>query len=161
MVIYERNINFHATIIASQKKSRQIIDWSSWKDHMFAKVFLARSINFRKKRWSHCFSKNVNQKLEFCPVVWHSTGQKSVQFLGSCFGRNDDFINSFWNLLTFKWSRIKRSKHLWPFFTVQSLRGVLGTRKLLCFRSKLQHVFTNYISNRLPCTKATVYTLGQ
>ena len=33
---------------------------------------------------------------DFCPVVWHSTGQKSiVTIFGSYFGRNDDFINSF------------------------------------------------------------------
>ena len=33
-------------------------------------------------------------------VVWHSTGQKSLQCLFHILGRNDDFMNSFWNSCT-------------------------------------------------------------
>ena len=39
---------------------------------------------------------------EICTtILLHSKGQKFWQFFCSYFGRNDDFINSFWNLLTF------------------------------------------------------------
>ena len=48
-------------------------------------------------------SQNMNPKnyKDFCPVGWHCTGQKSLTIFGSYFGRNDDFINSFCNLLAF------------------------------------------------------------
>ena len=39
------------------------------------------------------------------PLVWHSTGQKSLQYLVH------DFINPFWNLLTFNLSKVK---YAWP-----------------------------------------------
>ena len=48
----------------------------------------------------------MNQKLQgflLFNVVWHSTGEKIeiLTLFGSYFGRNYDFIDSFWNLLTF------------------------------------------------------------
>ena len=51
------------------------------------------------KLWSYRFSQNMNQ--QFCPVVWHSTVQKSFQYLVHILGGNNGFVNSFWNLLTF------------------------------------------------------------
>ena len=53
------------------------------------------------KSWSHCFSKNMNQiLLGFCSVR-----AEILTIFGSYFGRNDDFINSFCNLLTFRRGR--------------------------------------------------------
>ena len=50
--------------------------------------------------WSHRFSQNMNKKLSrFLPSLhWAET----LTIFRSYFGRNDDFINSFWNLLTFR-----------------------------------------------------------
>ena len=49
--------------------------------------------------WSHGFSQNVNKKLsEFLPGVVRA---EILTFFCSYFGRNDDFINSLWNCLTF------------------------------------------------------------
>ena len=49
--------------------------------------------------WSHRFSQNVNKKLS---GFLHSHYRAEIlTIFGSHFGRNDDFINSFWNLLTF------------------------------------------------------------
>ena len=44
-----------------------------------------------------------NKCKDFCPVLCHKTGQRSFYIFCSCFGCNDDFVNSFWNLLTFKY----------------------------------------------------------
>ena len=55
----------------------------------------------------HRFSKNMNQKLwGFLPC---SVAQYPI--FGSYFGRKDDFINSFWNLLTFNLPKVK---YAWP-----------------------------------------------
>ena len=49
--------------------------------------------------WSHCFSQNTNKKLSrFLPSL-HRT--EILTIFCSYFERNDDFINSFWNWLTF------------------------------------------------------------
>ena len=49
---------------------------------------------------SHCFSQNMNKKLlRFLPSLHRA---EILTFLRLNFGRNDDFINSFWNCLTFK-----------------------------------------------------------
>ena len=49
--------------------------------------------------WSHHFSQNTNEILSgFLPC---SSRTEILTIFCSYFGRNDDFINSFWNLLTF------------------------------------------------------------
>ena len=49
--------------------------------------------------WSHHFSQNTNKKLSgFLPCVVRA---EILTIFCSYFGRNDDFINSFWNWLTF------------------------------------------------------------
>ena len=49
--------------------------------------------------WIHHFSQNTNKKLSrFLPSL-HRT--EILTIFGSYFGRNHDFINSFWNCLTF------------------------------------------------------------
>ena len=58
------------------------------------------SVNFRMNLWSHCFSQNMNEKLSgFLPCIVRA---EILAIFCSYFGRNDDFINSFWNCLTFK-----------------------------------------------------------
>ena len=61
--------------------------------------------------WSHCFSQNMNQKLYGflpCSVAQYRTGILTI--FGSYFGRKDDFINSFWNLLTFNFYNLSSQK---------------------------------------------------
>ena len=49
--------------------------------------------------WNHCFSQNTNKKLSgFLPCVMRA---EILTIYCSYFGRNDDFIYLFWNLLTF------------------------------------------------------------
>ena len=49
--------------------------------------------------WSHCFSQNTDKKLSgFLPCV---EGAEILTIFCSYFWRNDDFLNSFWNSLTF------------------------------------------------------------
>ena len=49
--------------------------------------------------WSHRFSQNTNKKLSgFLPSLHRA---EILTIFRSYFGRNDDFINSFWSLLTF------------------------------------------------------------
>ena len=45
-----------------------------------------------------------------CPALCHTTGQKFLQFLVHILEKNDDFINSFWNLLTFSLSGLSTKK---------------------------------------------------
>ena len=53
--------------------------------------------------WSHGFPKIWTKNCkDFCPVVWQYRA-KILAIFGSYFGKNDDFINSFWNLLTYKY----------------------------------------------------------
>ena len=59
-----------------------------------------RSDNFRMSLWSHHFSQNTNKKLSgflLCVVK-----ADILTIFCSYFVRNDDFINSFWNWLTFR-----------------------------------------------------------
>ena len=69
------------------------------------------SVNFRINLWSHHYSKIWTKYcMDFWPVVW-----QILTIFDSSFGRNDDFINSFWNLLTFrrlrkKWGRGNNNK---------------------------------------------------
>ena len=74
--------------------------------------------------WSHSFSQNVNQ-IYFCPVLCHTTGQKSLQFLVHIW--NDDFINSFWNLLTFRSHRPTNNKsiHFSPYLQAWPSKPIL------------------------------------
>ena len=66
--------------------------------HIFSaknKLMYQRSDNFRTNVWSHCFSQNTNKKLPgFLPCV---VGAKKLTIFCSYFGRNNHFINSFWN----------------------------------------------------------------
>ena len=56
--------------------------------------------------WSHCFSHNINQKLQgFLPCSAAQHRAEIFTIFGSYFGRNDDFIHSFWNLLIFGMSK--------------------------------------------------------
>ena len=48
--------------------------------------------------WSHRFSQNLNKKSSWFDVVCRA---EILIIFRSYFGRNNDFINSFWNLLTF------------------------------------------------------------
>ena len=49
------------------------------------------------------FLHDINQKLQgFLPCSVAQYRAEIVAIFGSYFGRNDNFINSFWNLLTFK-----------------------------------------------------------
>ena len=49
--------------------------------------------------WSHRFSQNMNKKLsELLPSLHRA---EILTIFRLYFGRNDDFINSFWNCLTF------------------------------------------------------------
>ena len=51
--------------------------------------------------WSHRFSQNTNKKLsKFLPSLHRA---EILTFFCSYFGRNDDFLNSFWNCLTFRY----------------------------------------------------------
>ena len=53
--------------------------------------------------WSHCFSQNMDQKMQgFLPCCVAQYRAEIITIFSSYFGRNDNFINSFWNLLTFK-----------------------------------------------------------
>ena len=62
--------------------------------------------------WSHRFSQNTNKKLsEFLPCVVRA---EILSFFCSYFGRNDDFINSFWNCLTFTMYRKSNHKFVLP-----------------------------------------------
>ena len=51
--------------------------------------------------WSYLFSKNTNEKLSRFLTSLHRA--EILTIFRSYFGRNDDFINSFWNGLTFKY----------------------------------------------------------
>ena len=53
------------------------------------------SVILRKNLWSHRFSQNTNKKFAL-----YSASKNPDNFC-SYFGRNDDFISSFWNQLTF------------------------------------------------------------
>ena len=51
--------------------------------------------------WSHHFSQDMNEKVSgFLPCVVRA---EILTILCSYFGRNDDFINSSWNCLTFRY----------------------------------------------------------
>ena len=73
--------------------------------------------------WSHCFSKkNMNAKLSwFLPC---SVRAEILTIFCSYFGRNDDFINSFWSLLTFRGC-------LWPSSHVRGILTILALNKCL------------------------------
>ena len=72
-----------------------IIYWCSWTTPYLPQ----RSVNFRVNIWSHRFSQNTNKKLSgFLPCVVRA---EILTVFCSYFVRNDDFINSFWNQLTF------------------------------------------------------------
>ena len=59
------------------------------------------SVNFRMNLWSHRFFQNMNKKLlRFLPSL--PTQSRNPEIFCSYLGRNDDFINSLWNLLTFR-----------------------------------------------------------
>ena len=58
--------------------------------------------------WSHRFSQNMDKKFVRISSL-RTTEQKSWQFF-VCFGRNDDFIYSFWNWLTFTTNTLKYLK---------------------------------------------------
>ena len=61
--------------------------------------FGVRSLKFRMNLWSHSFSQNTNEKLSgFLPC---KVRVKILTIFCSYFGRNDDFIKSYWNQLTF------------------------------------------------------------
>ena len=61
--------------------------------------------------WSHRFSKNTNKKLSrFLPSLYRA---EILTIFCLYFGRNDDFINSFWNCLTC-WVFIRE---FWDFLT--------------------------------------------
>ena len=52
--------------------------------------------------WSHCFFQNMNQIIKgILPCTEPHYRAEILTIFGSYFGRNYDFINSFWNLLTF------------------------------------------------------------
>ena len=54
-----------------------------------------RSINFRMNLWRHHFSQNMNKKFSgFLPCV---VREEISTIFCLYFGRNGDFINSFWN----------------------------------------------------------------
>ena len=55
-----------------------------------------RSVNFSLDLWSHRFSQNTNK--EFLPSLHRP---EILTIFSSYFGRNDDFIKSSWNCLTF------------------------------------------------------------
>ena len=59
--------------------------------------------------WSHCFSQNMNRKLQgFLPCTVPHYSAEILTLFGSYFGRNDDFIDSFWNLLTFTGREVRQ-----------------------------------------------------
>ena len=63
----------------------------------FAWGMIYRSVNFRR-----IYEVIVYPKIkDFCSAARYSA--EILTILGSYFGRNDDFINSFWNLLTFRY----------------------------------------------------------
>ena len=66
--------------------------------------------NFRMNLWSHRLSQNTNEKLSrFLPSLHRA---EILTIFRSYFGRNDDFINSFWNLLTFSFTLSGKSRFL-------------------------------------------------
>ena len=65
---------------------------------------------FRMNVWSHPFSQNMNKKLSRLPPSLHTT--EILTNFSLYFGRTDDFINSFWNCLTFRIRQILILMHL-------------------------------------------------
>ena len=61
--------------------------------------------------------------------VWHSTGQNFLEYVfDSYFGRSNNFINAFWNLLTF--SKLNEKQiHSSKFFTPFRSKMVLNQKK--------------------------------
>ena len=77
--------------------------------------------------WSHRFSQNMNKKLTgFLPCVVRA---EILTMFCSYFGRNDDFINPFWNWLTFRVCGVSRKKVACWF--VSSLIALAGLKLLL------------------------------
>ena len=80
--------------------------------------------------WSHHFSQNMNEKLlGFLPC---GVRAEILKIFCSCFGRNDDLINSFWNLLTF--SSRKR-------VYMSTINYILRTCGLVCMYFKIGTAF--------------------
>ena len=53
--------------------------------------------------WSHCLSQNTNKKLSrFLPSLNRA---EILTIFRSYYGRNDDFLNWFWNCLSKPWGR--------------------------------------------------------
>ena len=59
--------------------------------------------HFRMNLWGQCFSQNTNKKLSgFLPYCSEAHSRAEILIIfRSYFGRNNDFINSFWNCLIF------------------------------------------------------------
>ena len=74
--------------------------------------------------WSHCFSQNMNQIFQgYLPCDVPNYRAEIFTSFGSHFGRKHDFINSFWNLLTFRTDIVYRtraiiSRGLYIFYTI-------------------------------------------
>ena len=65
--------------------------------------------------------------------MWHSAGQKSLQYLAhKYFGRNNDFINSFWNLLTFMVYLIFRLLGMYYYKTIWLIVSPIHISTPLC-----------------------------
>ena len=81
-----------------------------------------RSDIFRMNLWSQRFSQNTNKKLSrFLPSLHRA---EILTIFRLYFGRNDDFINSFWNCLTFSIYN--------PAVVIRTYVGIL-----VCINSKL------------------------
>ena len=60
-------------------------------------------INFQNEFTKSSFLTKYEQNIVSISALYYATlqGRNPYTVFGSYFGRNDDFINSFWNLLTF------------------------------------------------------------
>ena len=111
--------------------------------HLFLRLWqpgasFLRPVNFRMNLWSHRFSQNMNQKLYgFLPCSVAQYRAEILTIFGTYFGRNDDFIDSFLNLLTFK----KARKIWWNFPVLFWLNSKVHTYILRSPNKKYDEIF--------------------
>ena len=120
--------------------------WGVEGSTIFLNCGAQRSVNFRMSLWSNCFFQNTYEKLSgFLPCVVRAEIFKTFC---SYYGRNDGFINSCWNLLTF--SGFRRFGHLsfkvppaqfWSSGVLRSLSmGLIPTVILRCTAVRKAHL---------------------
>ena len=96
---------------------------------------------FQNEFMKSSFLLKYEQNIEFLPCTLPHYRAEIFTIFGSYFGRNDDFIKSFWNLLTFSFQTKKKNFHVsctWYKSSILMLvlitkdRLVIGLHSLFC-----------------------------